>query len=259
MNTLLDFGRTLFAIPIGVFGVEYLLFGQFRTGLPPVPPWAPGGSFFVYLTGVILIVLSVSILINRKAQLSATILGFLLFFCVVVLHAMHIFQVIHKGNERTGALEPLAFAAAAWVLAGALASAAPSPGGQKNFTAILARIGLCIFAFSILIFGIQHFMYAEFIATLITSWIPFKLFWTYLTGVGMIGVAVAIFTRIYARFACLMLAAMFFLWVIVLHAPLVATHLNNYAQWTSLFVALGMGGASLIVAAVTQNQRQAHR
>ncbi len=62
----------------------------------------------------------------------------------------------------------------------------------------LARIGLCVFAFCILIFGIQHFMYAEFIATLITSWIPFKLFWTYLTGIGMIAVALAIFTRIYA-------------------------------------------------------------
>ena len=54
-------------------------------------------------------------------------------------------------------------------------------------------------------------------------------------------------------------AAMFFLWVLVLHAPLVATHLNNGNQWSSLFVAMGMGGASLILAASTQNQRPPHR
>lgn len=101
-------------------------------------------------------------------------------------------------------------------------------------------------------------MYAAFIATLITSWIPGKLFWTYLAGVGMIAVALAIITGIYARFACLMLAAMFFLWVLVLHAPLVAAHLNNGNQWSSLFVAMGMGAASLILAAVTQSRPQAH-
>jgi hypothetical protein len=74
----------------------------------------------------------------------------------------------------------------------------------------------------------------------------------------MIAVALAIITGTYARLACLMLAAMFFLWVLVLHAPLVATHLNNGNQWSSLFVAMGMGGASLILAASTQNERPPH-
>ena len=116
----------------------------------------------------------------------------------------------------------MALAAAAWVLAGAIPAAASSFRRRENLIAILARIGRCVFAFALIVFGIQHFMYAKFLATLITSWIPGKLFWTYLTGVGMIAVALAIITGIYARFACLMLAATFFLWVLVLHAPLVA-------------------------------------
>jgi uncharacterized membrane protein len=257
VNTLLDFGRVCLAIPIAVFGIQYLIFGQFRPGIPPVPPWTPGGSVLAYPMGALLIILSLGLTTKRYARLSAVLTGAVFLFCVVVLHSKHLSEVIHKGNERTGAFEPLAFAAGAWVLAGLLPPTDSAFRLRENLTTMLAKIGLYLFAFSMLIFGIQHFMYAAFIATLITPWIPFKLFWTYFTGLGMIAVALAIVTGIYARLACLILAAMFFLWVLVLHAPLVATHLDNYAQWASLFVAQGMGGSSLIVAAATQAQRPA--
>jgi uncharacterized membrane protein len=259
MNTLLDFGRVFLAIPIGVFGIQYFIYGHFEGGLPVVPPWIPGGSVLAYVAGAILLPLSAGLLTKKYARLSAVLLGAFLFFCVLFLHSLHLHDIIHRGNDRTRAVEPMALAAAAWVLAGAIPAAAASFRGRESLIAILAKTGRCVFAFALIVFGIQHFMYAEFIATLITSWIPFKLFWTYLTGVGMIAVALAIITGIYTRFACLMLAAMFFLWVLVLHAPLVAAHLNNGNQWSSLFVAMGMGAASLILAASTQNGPQAHR
>ena len=44
------------------------------------------------------------------------------------------------------------------------------------------------------------------------------------------------------------LGVMFLLWVAVLHAPRVATHLHNGDEWSSAFVALAMCGASFIVA-----------
>jgi uncharacterized membrane protein len=194
-------------------------------------------------------------MIKRYTRLSAILLGAFLFFCVLFLHTLHLHDIINRGNDRTRAVEPIALAAAAWVLAGAVPAAASSFRGRENLIATLAKIGRCVFAFALIVFGIQHFMYAEFIATLITSWIPGKLFWTYLTGVGMIAVALAIITGIYARFACLTLAAMFFLWVLVLHAPLVATHLNNGNQWSSLFVAMAMGAASLILAISSSRDR----
>jgi uncharacterized membrane protein len=259
VNTLLDFGRVFLAIPIAAFGIQYFVYGHLEGGLPVVPPWVPGGSVLAYVAGAILLALSAGLLIKRHARLSAVLLGAFLFFCVLFLHTLHVHDIIHRGNDRTRAVEPMALAAAAWVLAGAIPAATSSFRGRENLIAALAKIGRCIFAFALIVFGIQHFMYAEFIATLITSWIPGKLFWTYLTGVGMIAVALAIITGIYARFACLTLAAMFFLWVLVLHAPLVATHLNNGNQWSSLFVAMAMGAASLILAATAQNHRQPHR
>jgi uncharacterized membrane protein len=259
VNTLLDCGRVFLAIPIAALGIQYFIYGRLEGGLPVIPPWIPGGPILAYVAGAILLVLSAGLLTKRYARLSAVLLGAFLFFCILCLHSLHLHDIIHRGNERTRAFEPMALAAAAWVLAGAIPAEASNFRGRENLIAVLAKIGRYVFAFAFLIFGIQHFMHAAFIVTLITPWIPFKLFWTYFTGVGMIAVALAIVTGIYERFACLMLAAMFFLWVLVLHAPLVATQLNNGDQWSSLFVALGMAGASLILAAASQNRRPAHR
>jgi hypothetical protein len=118
MLFLRHLGRILFAIGIAAFGTQYLLHGHYLGGLPPVPPWAPGGTIGAYLIGIFLIVAALSIAAQWNARLFAPLLGALFLLCVVFLHLQHFSDVIHKGNDRTRALEPLALAAAAFVLAG---------------------------------------------------------------------------------------------------------------------------------------------
>ena len=43
------------------------------------------------------------------------------------------------------------------------------------------------------------------------------------------------------------LGLQYFLWTVLLHAPRVATHLNNGDEWSSAFVALAMAGASFLL------------
>ena len=50
----------------------------------------------------------------------------------------------------------------------------------------------------------------------------------------------------YALFS--LLGLMFFLWVVILHAPRVAASPHNGNEWTSAFVALAMSGSALLVA-----------
>jgi hypothetical protein len=69
MISLKTIGRVFFAIPIVVFGVQYLAYGRFARGLPPVPPWAPGGAA-AYLTGALLVAAGVCILANVQVRLS---------------------------------------------------------------------------------------------------------------------------------------------------------------------------------------------
>src|ERR1700681_4986129 len=137
MITLKTIGRVFFAIPIVVFGVQYLTYGRFVRGLPPVPPWAPGGAAAAYLTGALLAAAGVCILANVQVRLSAVVLGMFCFLCAVALHTIRLAAVIHQGGERTSALEALALAAGAWVLAGSSPSGVKIFRGWPRFTELL--------------------------------------------------------------------------------------------------------------------------
>jgi uncharacterized membrane protein len=209
MINLKTIGRVFFAIPIVVFGVQYLTYGRFARGLPPVPPWAPGGAAAAYLTGGLLVAGGVCILANVQVRLSSAVLGLFCFLCVAALHTMKLTTVIYQGGERTGALEALALAAAAGVLAASSPAGLRVIPGWQPFTEVLGRAGLYLFAFSMLIFGVQHFMYAPYIATLIPAWMPAHLFLTYFTGAAFIAAAIAIATGIQARLGAGLLGLMF--------------------------------------------------
>jgi hypothetical protein len=108
--------------------------------------------------------------------------------------------------------------------------------------------GKYLLALGLVVFGIQHILYAEYVATLITPWIPWKLFWTYLVAIAFFATALSLALNIMVRLSSLSMALMFFLWVLVLHGPLVAGHPGVEPQWTSAFIALGMGGIFLVAA-----------
>ena len=247
MTNLYALGRTLLGISSAFFGLQYLHYGRFVGGLPPVPPWTPGGKLAAYFIGVVLIATGASIALNRQPRSSALLLGTLFFLCVVFLHGPHFTAILYDGVARTRAFEPLALAGVAWVLAGTLPARPFSSAAPHKATSIV-HFGRFLFVFSMAVFGIQHFLYAPFIATLIPSWIPAHLFWVYFTGIGFIASSLAILTQIGARLAATMLGVMFFLWVLVLHAPRVAASLHNGDEWSSLFVALALGGGAFVLA-----------
>jgi uncharacterized membrane protein len=254
MLFLRHFGRILFAIGIAAFGVQYLLQGHYLGGLPPVPPWAPGSFIGAYLVGVFLIVAAVSIAAQWNARLFAALLGTLFLFCVLFLHLQHFSDVIHKGNDRTRALEPLALAAAAFVLAGTFATSSAKPSTWHTALGIASKLARFVFAFTLIIFGWQHFEYATYLATLVPAWLPGHLLWIYLTGTGFIAAGASIALKILARLGATFLGLMFFVWVVILHAPRVYASLHNADEWSSLFVALAMAGASFLIASTLSNR-----
>jgi uncharacterized membrane protein len=240
------FGRIFFAVALAVFGIQYFQFGKYQGGLPPVPPWAPGGAVGAYLVGVILLAAAISLAINKEARVSALVIGSLFLLCVVFLHLQHFSAVVHDGNDRTRAFEPFALAGAAFVLA------AVSPQGSiksaPRLNANLILVGRIIFGLSMVIFGWQHFLYAQFLATLVPAWLLAHLFWIYFTGTGMIAAGLGITFNVLAAISGYGLALMFGLWVLVLHGPRVIAKPHNGDEISSLFVALAFCGASLIAA-----------
>jgi hypothetical protein len=113
--------------------------------------------------------------------------------------ALRTTAVLHDGTMRTRALEPLALGAAAWILAGVL----PRERTESLSSIIdkLATLGRYLFALSMIVFGIQHFLYVAFLVALIPAWIPAHPFWIYLAGAGMIAVGIAMLLRQQERLA----------------------------------------------------------
>jgi uncharacterized membrane protein YphA (DoxX/SURF4 family) len=247
-------GRIFFTVPLAVFALQFLVTGRWAGGLPPVPPWTHGEHIFSYVTGATLLVISLSLLANKEARLSATIFGLVCMFCVVFLHAKHFSGIIHDGATRTRAFETFALGGAAFVLA-MLVSTGSSIQLLSSANPFLAVIGRYVYAFSMIIFGVQHFMYAPYIAFLIPKWMPVHLFLAYATGVAFIAAGLAIATHIFSRLASFLLGLMFFLWVVTLHAPRVFASPHNADELTSLFVALAFSGASFALAAYSSKSR----
>ena len=83
----------------------------------------------------------------------------------------------------------------------------------------LILFGPLFYAAPIAAFGTEHFMFAQAIATMVPSWIPWHLFWAYFLGVCFIAAALSLVTRIQTRLAASLLALTFFLFVVLMDVP----------------------------------------
>jgi len=234
MEKLSRLGRLLFAVAMAGFGVQFLVHRWFRGPLPG-PPWDPGRPLWAYITAGVLIGTAVCIATKKKSRWSALLLAVLLLLRALLIYAPRLAAAPHDPRPWTSGFEILAMCGAALVLSGTLVA-----------------LGRFLFAISLVVFGVQHFLYARFIATLIQSWMPAHLFFAYFVGVAFLAAALAIAIRKHGRLAAALLGLMFFLWVISLHLPRVAAAPHNGNEWTSMIVALAMCGGSWIMAGVAR-------
>ena len=81
------------------------------------------------------------------------------------------------------------------------------------------NLGKYFLAIPMAIFGVFHLMGADAMAGMVPSYLPGGALWVYLSGVGLIGVAVSIFLGKYDKLATCLLAAMMLLFILMLHLP----------------------------------------
>jgi uncharacterized membrane protein len=118
-------------------------------------------------------------------------------------------------------------------------------------------LGRIFVAVSLVVFGVQHFIYGGFVATLVPAFMPRRLFWAYFVGVGFFAAAAGILYKLMARAAATMLGVMFFLFVVLLHIPRIIGKSGDGNEWTSGFVALAMcGGAWILASAAPLEERE---
>jgi len=112
------------------------------------------------------------------------------------------------------------------------------------------RIGIILYALVIAFFGVNHFLNGTGFQNTIPAFIPYHIFWVYLTGAALIAAAISFLTGRYTRIAGLFLAAFLVIIVLTIHlpavlhsegSPIVSIALTNLVKDTGL-----AGGAFMI-------------
>jgi uncharacterized membrane protein len=152
----------------------------------------------------------------------------------------------------TSAGKALTMVGGALAVAGSV-SRAEGPGSQPGSGSgsgnqTLIFIGrLCLGVFMILA-GIEHFVFAEFVAPLVPAWIPESMFWTYFSGVALVAGGAGLILTITARIAAALSGLMIFLWFVLLHIPRAVAAGHDKNEWIAVFEALAFSGIAFVLA-----------
>src|ERR1700744_3721474 len=113
------FGTILFGLTIVSFGIDHFLYA--KEAADYIPSWIPGHLFWMYFCGLALLGSGITIILNIKRQLSATLLGAMIFIWVVILHIPKVIAAptADRGGEITSALLALAYCGIAFAIAAA--------------------------------------------------------------------------------------------------------------------------------------------
>lgn len=239
MNYFQTAGRTALGLGAAGLGVISLLHGDFAITWQPVPDWIPARTPLAYASGALLTAAGAALVVDRFARIAAAFIAAFLTFWAVVLQAPRLLA-----GEEAAWLAPaeiLAVAAGAWTLfwLGATESA---------FRTRALRAGAAFFGMMAPVFGIAHFLYIPFTASMIPAWIPWRVFWAWFTGAGHIAAGVSIVTGVLARLGAMLLAIMFTGFVLLVHAPRIVADPGSRLEWHLLSTALLLTGAAWITA-----------
>jgi len=118
-------------------------------------------------------------------------------------------------------------------------------------TQSIYRIGVVLYALVIGFFGVNHFLNGTGFQNTIPSFIPYHIFWIYLTGAALIAAAISFLIGKYTRAAGIFLAVFLLIIVLTIHLPAVIRSEGNpiiSISLTNLIKDTGLAGAALTIA-----------
>jgi putative oxidoreductase len=88
MKNITTIGRILFAIPFALFGINHFLMTDYYVGT--LTSFIPLGAYTIIITGIMLILVSISIITKKFVKFSTLMLAILLFIFIVTIHIPHL-------------------------------------------------------------------------------------------------------------------------------------------------------------------------
>ncbi|TAL68689.1 MAG: DoxX family protein [Bacteroidetes bacterium] len=83
----------------------------------------------------------------------------------------------------------------------------------------MKHIGRIVFALPFLVFGINHFIYAQMLSGIVPPYIPGGVIWVYITGAALIAASLSIAANKLVKVSGLLLALLLLMFILTLHIP----------------------------------------
>ena len=113
---------------------------------------------------------------------------------------------------------------------------------------IVALVNVCV-AIPLAVFGALHLFAPQFVKDIVPAYMPWRMFWVYFVGCGLVAASLSIATRIGVRWSGLLFGIMMFLFVAMIHLPGALHDPHNRILWTIVFRESSFGSAGWILAA----------
>ena len=113
-------------------------------------------------------------------------------------------------------------------------------------------LGYAFVAAPLAVFGTEHLLGADVLVGLVPSWMPAPLFWTYFVGVGLFAAAASFVARRMLRWSALLLAIMFFIFVLSMDVFGVIDDAGERLSWTLMLRETAFGGGALALAGMAR-------
>ena len=237
-----DVGRRIFGLgALGLAAVS-LKFHDFSHLLHPAANQIPWLDVFALICDAAFVAGGVAILLGRKvANMGAIILAATFLSRVLVLTLPPLVKSWNVWVPYENLAEITAMmlgAVIAWSLLGD--DAARSRAGM---------IACILFGLCLVVFGVSDVVYAKFTASLVPKWLPpSQMFWTYVATVAHIAAGLAVASGIQARLAAILVTAMYAIFQVVVHVPLILADPKDGGHWVEPATNVVLLGAAWILA-----------
>jgi uncharacterized membrane protein len=240
-------GRIFYALPMVAFGVLHFVLGDVTTRFTAGWPESVGGrAVAAYVLGMLLIALGLAILFEKKTRTAGLGLAAVIGLSLVFFHVRGILAKPGFGGAWTGPAKYLSLLGGAMLIA---RMSRDEDAGPDEDTVPVSTFAPRLFLSAFLILcGIQHYVYLDFVANFVPGWIPNHVFWACFAGIALIAGGLGLWVPRTARLAGLLTGAMIFVWFLIVHIPRAAASPGDPREWSGVFESLATSGIALLLA-----------
>lgn len=253
--------RYLFAIASASMAIWSARYGHFAWHA--VPASMAGRDIWVYGPALIVAAASIGLCFSRTALQSVLAIGAYL----AISAGISVPQIVARPlgiDAWYPFCEALTSLVGAWVLYALLRRQSQAPETPMESSGSV-RAAQAVFGLTCVFYGVSHFLYADYTASLVPTWLPDHFAFAYFTGLGHVAAGVAIIVGMMAGLAATLEALMMSLFGLLVWVPsFFAQPRPLWAQppehqWSELVVTLMVAAAAWIVAISLGNRPQGRR